>query len=89
MEKFITEEQWHSLTIKEKNILNKYRIDNLIDEYSESKPIWEDLNIQNMIEFLGDNLIAIDKKDEYCLIWWKGEELKDVLWEAVKYKLKN
>lgn len=54
----------------------------------------ETVNIGQMIEFLGDDLRNINYTKKYFMIIVKnhivfeGKILCDVLWEAVKYKLK-
>lgn len=89
MKQHITKKQWNELGKKEKNLfyknLSQERKINLSIFWNQ--PIFEvQVNIGQMIEFLGDDL---KRKDEYNITWWEPEELCDVLWKAVKYKLND
>lgn len=58
-------------------------------------PDWEFITIGQMIEYLGDDLKMITFLEDMNLIIvetygeFKGVELVDVLWESVRFKLKQ
>ena len=98
MKQNITKTQWEELSSEEQNTLF-YEVD---DRLNEGQVLL--LSIGQMIEFLGDDLDTIDNdwdstigeniwlvnftaNDKYISL--KRKELADLLWEAVKYKLKN
>lgn len=83
MKQHITIAQWDEITNRQKDVLDDYGC----------KDDWR-MNIGQMIEFLGSDINdfifhsgggwTIILKEEYY-----NEELCDLLWEAVKYKLKQ
>ena len=96
MKQHITREQWNELTDKQAEVLTKWQGERNywneeIDEHF--RKIDEDLgnpNIGQMIEFLGDDWYKDfyrDTPNDETHPIFKGE-LADILWKAVKAKLK-
>ena len=101
MKQHITKKQWDELNVEQKenwikSFNNKYKP--ILFEYFEGFIVNHNIpDISSMIEFLGDDLIRIDKIGLSKKMWYMeiknyqitNDELVDVLWEAVKYKLKE
>ena len=86
MKQHITFEQWNELKGGRQGVL----INNLGLLSIPRKNETELMNIGQMIEFLGDDWTTkIWYDDEPAGIMKPNDELCDVLWEAVKYKLSN
>ena len=89
MKQHITKDQWNELNAGEmSNFIHSSSNKHKTPYWNERHEEWWELpSIGQMIEFLGDVFLDRDKKDEYCLTWWRGENLCNELWEAVKYKM--
>ena len=104
----ITKKQWDELSIKKLQSLKEFWKDKDIDkfnniyreqnDYDEPEVVVElpEMNIGQMIEFLGDDLMDMSNElgnwwitHDDKLIHTEKLELVDALWAAVKYKLKN
>ena len=89
MKQVITKKQWEELSDEEKTALHNEYI-----RISTGNFTIEELNLGQLIEYLGDDLEAIyrNSKDYNVEIMFNGferKELIDALWEATKYKLRN
>lgn len=87
MKQYITKEQWDELSGKQRDIFLGLGKDEMLfapDNY---------INIGKMIEFLGNDLEYIRNNIHtwetylYNGMFYKGDELIDALWLAVKEKL--
>lgn len=88
MKQYITQEQWNELDDSSKIAIRG------------SSTKYTDMNIGQMIEFLGDDLECMEFEDGIWLVIrryfphadrteWEGKSLCDALWEAVKHKLNH
>ena len=92
MKQYITKKQWDELDADKKMTLVGAMGWSSYDETSYT--YWEFVNIGQLIEFLGTDLIKITNIEEWYIypkkdkkLYYKAEELIDALWEATKYKL--
>ena len=89
MKQHITRGQWNELNDKQRERWWNQNGKNSIPHL----PHIENLNIGQMIEFLGEEWLVAPENSEdrklgiYSIVWDKKIELCDELWEAVKYKL--
>ncbi len=102
MKQCITLKQWDELNFNQKQLLTDYKRRNDHSEYKEMVSTYEWLTIGQMIEFLGEDLVEMNRytKDDMTSgkSWWiccnpipdmsyKRDNLCNALWAACKYKL--
>jgi len=87
MKQHITKEQWNELEPNE-----ALKLELGIRKFFMT---YRGVGIGQMIEFLGDDFGILERNDtdnkvSWCLTWeFEEDELVDMLWEAVKYKLNH